>query len=44
VPGSFQSVLGVFDRAGERCARCSGVIRRRFHGGRSSFYCPRCQK
>ena len=36
----------VYDRAGGRCRRrrCAGVIRRRVQGGRSSFYCPVCQK
>ena len=35
----------VYDREGERCLRrgCSGVIRRRVQGGRSTFYCPVCQ-
>jgi formamidopyrimidine-DNA glycosylase len=36
----------VYDRAGERCRRprCPGVIRRRTQAGRSTFYCPVCQK
>jgi len=35
----------VYDREGERCPRsgCSGVVRRRAQGGRSTFYCPACQ-
>ena len=44
VPGSFQSVLWVFDREGQPCRRCGALIRRRFHGGRSSFYCSTCQR
>src|SRR5262249_33309526 len=44
IPGSFQEVLTVFDRAGQRCRRCGSAIKRRPHGGRSSFYCPTCQK
>ena len=36
----------VYDRERERCRRprCPGVIRRRTQAGRSSFYCPVCQK
>jgi len=44
VPGSFQDVLAVFDRAGEPCRNCQTPIKRRPQGGRSSFYCPRCQR
>ena len=36
----------VYDREGERCLRrgCGGTIRRIVQGGRSTFYCPLCQK
>jgi len=36
----------VYDREGQRCRRrgCSGVIRRIVQGGRSTFYCPVCQR
>lgn len=36
----------VYDRAGEPCPRrgCGGTIRQRTQAGRSTFYCPRCQK
>jgi formamidopyrimidine-DNA glycosylase len=36
----------VYDREGHRCprARCSGTIRRRTVAGRSTFYCPVCQR
>ena len=36
----------VYDREAERCrrARCMGVIRRRTQAGRSTFYCPVCQR
>ena len=36
----------VYDRERERCRRprCPGVIRRRTQSGRSSFYCPVCQR
>jgi formamidopyrimidine-DNA glycosylase len=44
VPGTFQRMLAVFDRAGAPCRRCGRPIRRRPQGGRSSFYCPGCQR
>ena len=44
IPGTFQDVLAVFDRAGEPCRTCRTPIKRRPQGGRSSFYCPSCQK
>jgi formamidopyrimidine-DNA glycosylase len=36
----------VYDREGERCLRrgCGGMIKRIVQGGRSTFYCPVCQK
>jgi formamidopyrimidine-DNA glycosylase len=36
----------VYDREGEPCLRpgCGGVIRRRTQAGRSTFYCPSCQR
>jgi formamidopyrimidine-DNA glycosylase len=36
----------VYDREGERCRRrgCRGVIRRITQAGRSTFFCPICQK
>jgi formamidopyrimidine-DNA glycosylase len=36
----------VYDRAGEPCPRrgCGGTIRQRTQAGRSTFYCPRCQR
>ena len=38
--------LRVYDREGERCPRrgCGGTIRRIVQAGRSTFYCPRCQR
>lgn len=43
-PGAFQNTFRVYERAGEACPRCGGVIRRRVIIGRSSFYCPQCQR
>jgi formamidopyrimidine-DNA glycosylase len=36
----------VYGRAGESCTRagCGGTIRRRVQSGRSTFYCPVCQR
>jgi formamidopyrimidine-DNA glycosylase len=36
----------VYDREGKPCRRrrCDGVIRRRTQAGRSTFYCPACQR
>jgi formamidopyrimidine-DNA glycosylase len=36
----------VYDREGQRCRRdgCRGVIKRIVQGGRSTFYCPVCQR
>jgi formamidopyrimidine-DNA glycosylase len=36
----------VYDREGDPCLRrgCGGVIRRRVQSGRSTFYCPLCQR
>ena len=42
--GEFQNHLRVYDRAGERCRSCVGVIKRIAFGNRSAFYCPACQK
>ena len=43
-PGAFQHSFRVYDRAGRPCYRCDGVIRRRVIVGRSSFFCPGCQR
>ena len=44
--GYFQHAFRVYDRLGDSCPRrgCNGVIRRIVQSGRSSFYCPRCQR
>jgi len=42
--GYFQQELMVYDRAGEPCRVCRHKIHRVVQAGRSSFYCPRCQK
>jgi formamidopyrimidine-DNA glycosylase len=42
--GYFQVSLAVYDREGEACPRCGARIRRLRQLGRSTYYCPRCQK
>lgn len=44
--GYFQHTFRVYDREGKACSRtgCGGTIRRIVQGGRSTFYCPRCQR
>jgi len=41
--GDFQTRHRVYGRAGEKCRRCGGTIRRIVVGGRSTFFCPKCQ-
>lgn len=41
--GCFQIQAGVYDRAGEACLRCGGVVRQIRQAGRSTYYCPGCQ-
>jgi len=44
--GYFQHNFRVYDRAGEACpnAKCRGIIERKTQNGRSTFFCPKCQK
>jgi len=42
--GYFAVELMVYGREGEACPRCGGRIARRAAGGRSVYYCPRCQR
>lgn len=43
-PGLFAIKLAAYGRAGQPCPRCDAAIRALRQGGRSSFYCPRCQR
>lgn len=43
-PGYFQVSLAVYGREGKPCPRCGGRIRRLQQSGRSTFYCPACQR
>jgi formamidopyrimidine-DNA glycosylase len=42
--GSFQVFLRVYGREGEACYGCGGRVRRIVLAGRSTFFCPRCQR
>jgi formamidopyrimidine-DNA glycosylase len=44
--GYFQHRFRTYDREGEPCLNtdCNGVISRKVQAGRSTFYCPVCQK
>jgi formamidopyrimidine-DNA glycosylase len=42
--GDFQHKFQVYDREGEPCPGCKGKVKRIVQTGRSTFYCPSCQK
>jgi formamidopyrimidine-DNA glycosylase len=42
--GLFQFELLVYGRKDEPCQRCGTPIQRLSQGGRSTFFCPTCQK
>src|ERR1700710_1669793 len=44
--GYFQHSFQVYDREGEKCQSpgCSGIVRRFTQNGRSTFWCPKCQR
>ena len=42
--GYFARQLQVYDRAGEACQACGAKISQRVLGGRSTYWCPKCQK
>ena len=41
--GYFSKTFDVYDREGQPCG-CGGTVRRIIQGGRSTFYCPACQR
>lgn len=47
-PGAFAEAesfpVAVYGREGEPCARCGRLIRRVPQGGRSTYFCPGCQR
>jgi formamidopyrimidine-DNA glycosylase len=42
--GDFQHNFQVYDREGKPCPDCKGKVKRIVQTGRSTFYCPSCQK
>ena len=41
--GYFSKTFAVYDREGKPCG-CGGTVKRIAQGGRSTFYCPQCQR
>ena len=42
--GTTERFWRVYERESEPCVNCGTKIRRVAHGGRSTYYCPRCQR
>lgn len=42
--GYFSKQFDVYDREGQECRGCDGKVRRIVQGGRSTFFCPSCQR
>src|SRR5690606_40710737 len=44
--GAFQHTFSVYGREGEPCLTpgCRGIVQRIVQGGRSTFYCSKCQR
>jgi formamidopyrimidine-DNA glycosylase len=42
--GQFMAELAVFQREGLPCPACGADVRRIVQSGRSTFYCPKCQR
>ncbi|MBM3209185.1 bifunctional DNA-formamidopyrimidine glycosylase/DNA-(apurinic or apyrimidinic site) lyase [Candidatus Shapirobacteria bacterium] len=42
--GKYQEHFRVYQRGGQPCWRCGGLIKRVSLGGRGTFFCPVCQK
>jgi formamidopyrimidine-DNA glycosylase len=43
-PDYYEERLKVYGRAGRPCSNCGGLIKRIRQAGRSTFYCPHCQR
>jgi formamidopyrimidine-DNA glycosylase len=41
---AFEDFWHVYDREGEPCVKCGARIKRETHAGRSTYWCPRCQR
>ncbi len=42
--GRYEAIARVYEREDEPCLNCGVLIRRITQGGRSTYYCPRCQR
>lgn len=42
--GAYEDSWRVYEREGLPCLNCGAAIRRLAQGGRSTYFCPRCQK
>ncbi|WP_265570486.1 bifunctional DNA-formamidopyrimidine glycosylase/DNA-(apurinic or apyrimidinic site) lyase [Sphingomicrobium nitratireducens] len=42
--GYFAKSFDVYGREGEACRSCAGAVKRIVQGGRSTFFCPSCQR
>jgi formamidopyrimidine-DNA glycosylase len=42
--GGYEGRWRVYDREGEPCPLCGARVRRLAHAGRSTYFCPRCQR
>jgi formamidopyrimidine-DNA glycosylase len=42
--GEYERYWRVYDREGEACPQCGSTIKRLTHAGRSSYFCPECQR
>ncbi len=43
-PGGMEKYLKVYGRAGEKCLRCGGVVKKIKLNGRGTSFCEKCQK
>lgn len=42
--GAYEGRWRVYDREGESCVQCRARVRRVVQAGRSTYFCPRCQR
>jgi formamidopyrimidine-DNA glycosylase len=42
--GEFQKRFRVYDREGKPCVKCKSMLKAKVIGGRSTFWCAKCQK
>jgi formamidopyrimidine-DNA glycosylase len=42
--GGYENHWRVYDREKEPCVNCAGAVKRIVQGGRSTYFCPRCQQ